>query len=81
MSDIIAARLDELKALIERYPVYLPVSAAAELLHMTPETLRASIEQGTCPFGFSWRLGERSAYKIPTLTFYAWYTRAVSVPA
>lgn len=64
--------LDEL---IAAHPVYLPVLAVAEFLHMKPEALRASIEQGRCPFGFSWKLGDRSGYKIPTVTFVAWFTK------
>lgn len=64
--------LDEL---ISAHPVYLPVLTTAEFLHMKPEALRASIEQGRCPFGFSWKLGDRSGYKIPTATFVAWLTK------
>ena len=48
------------------------ITKAAELLHMKPEALLASIEQKRCPFGFCWQLGDRVAYKIPTLTFYQW---------
>ena len=43
----------------------------------TPMQIRASIESGNCPFGFLWRLGDRSAYKIPTITFVAWLTKGV----
>lgn len=58
--------------IIEQYPCCIPVSAAAELLHTKPEALRAAMEQQRCPFGFSWKLGERAAYKIPTLAFVSW---------
>ncbi len=58
----------ELRRLLTENPQYLPVSAVAEYLHMAPAALRASIEQGRCPFGFSWKLGERAGYKIPTVT-------------
>ena len=64
-----------LDQLVSTYPAYLPVLAAAEFLHMRPEALRASIEQGRCPFGFSWKMGDRSGYKIPTVTFVAWFTK------
>ena len=64
-----------LAELISAYPIYLPIPIAAEFLHMKPEALRASIEQGRCPFGFSWKLGDRSGYKIPTVTFVAWFTK------
>ena len=56
-------RMDEVSHLVERYPLYLPVIVAAEALHMKPEALRASIEQGRCPFGFCWKLGEIGSLK------------------
>ena len=72
--EILKARMDAVSDLIERYPLYIPVIAAAEFLHVGAEALRASIEQGKCPFGFCWRLGDRMAYKLPTLTFVCWVT-------
>lgn len=69
---ILKARMIELGNLVEANPVYLPVTAVAEFLHVKPEALRASMEQGRCPFGFAWRLGEKAAYKVPTLAFYTW---------
>lgn len=72
---ILESRLDELEQLVEHYPLYIPVLAAAELLHIKPEALRASIEQGRCPFGFCWTLGGRMAYKLPTITFVNWFTK------
>ncbi len=74
---LLSTRLDELSALVEAYPLYIPVAAAADFLHIKEPALRASIESGSCPFGFSWRLGDRSAYKIPTITFVAWLTKGV----
>lgn len=68
-----------LSRLVEQYPLYVPVLAAAELLHLKPEALRASIEQGRCPFGFCWQLGDRMAYKVPTLTFVRWFTHGTAV--
>lgn len=69
----------ELSRLVETYPLYIPVLAAAEVLHVKPEALRASIEQGRCPFGFCWQLGDRMAYKLPTLAFAAWITQGAAV--
>ena len=66
-----------LKDLCQEYPFYIPVDVAAEFLHMKPAGLRASMDQGRCPFGFSWSLGDKSGYKIPTATFVAWYTKGV----
>ena len=50
--EILKERMDAMSTLIERYPLYIPVIAAAEFLHVGAEALRASIEQGKCPFGF-----------------------------
>ena len=50
---------EQLKCLCRKHPIYIPVDVAAEFLHVKPAGLRASIEQGRCPFGFSWSLGER----------------------
>ena len=72
---ILADSMAALSRLVEQYPMYIPVLAAAELLHIKPEALRASIEQGRCPFGFCWSLGDRMAYKVPTLTFVRWFTK------
>ena len=68
--------IEELKALCEKYPVYIPIRAAASFLRVSEAGLRCSIDQGRCRFGFSWRLGERSGYKIPTMTFAAWLTNS-----
>lgn len=64
-----------LQKLISDFPLYIPVTEAAAFLHVRPEALRASIDQGRCPFGFSWTLGDRSGYKIPTIAFYSWLTK------
>lgn len=69
---------EELQALVTEHPIYIPVAAAASFLHIKPEALRASIDQGHCPFGFSWKLGDRAGYKIPTITFMSWLTKGVS---
>ena len=74
---ILLDRTKELAALLEAYPVFVPVNAAAAYLHIKPEALRASIDQCRCPFGFSWQLGDRPAYKIPVITFIAWLTKGV----
>ena len=77
---VLQERMRAMSALIEKYPLYIPVIAAAEFLHVGAEALRASIEQGKCPFGFCWRLGDRMAYKLPTLTFVCWVTCSPTVP-
>lgn len=70
-------QLTSLRELANQYPLYIPISAAADYLHIKEAGLRAAIEQGTCPFGISWKLGDRAAYKIPTITFVAWLTKGV----
>lgn len=73
--NLLGENMSKLSELVEKYPMYIPVLAAAELLHVKPEALRASIEQGRCPFGFCWQLGDRTAYKVPTVTFVNWFTK------
>ena len=73
--NLLGENMSKLSELVEKYPLYIPVLAAAELLHVKPEALRASIEQGRCPFGFCWALGDRMAYKVPTVTFVNWFTK------
>ena len=74
-------RLSELDELVKKYPIYIPADEVAAFLHMKGNALRASMEQGRCPFGIAWKLGERMAYKIPTVTFYVWFTKAALIAA
>ena len=76
-SSAVTDRLTALGELADQYPLYIPISAAADYLHVKEAGLRAAIEQGPCPFGISWKLGDRAAYKIPTITFVAWLTKGV----
>ena len=45
------------------------------------ESLKAAVEQGKCPFAYSWQKDIRGyrAFKIPTVTFYLWYTNCHGV--
>lgn len=72
---------EQLITLVQSNPIYIPVSEAAAFLHMGTDALRASMEQGRCPFGFSWKLGERNGYKIPTIAFVAWLTKGTFSPS
>ncbi len=65
----------QLNQLVTTHPCYIPVAEAAAFLHMGTDALRASIEQNRCPFGFSWKMGDRNGYKIPTITFVSWLTK------
>ena len=67
----------KLQEMLRRYPVYLPLSVVAKFLNMKPEGLRACIKQGRCPFGLGYEVDDKSAFKIPTETFFLWYTHAV----
>lgn len=67
--------MEELKRIIEEYPICVPVPVAAAYVGVSPQCLRASIEQNRCPFGFSWKLGDRSGYKIPTIAFVSWLSK------
>lgn len=69
---LLADNLAAVSRLVETYPLYVPVLEVAELLHIKPAALRASIEQGRCPFGICWKLGDRFGYKIPTTALCAW---------
>ena len=70
-------KLNELNELIGRNPSYIPLTEAALFLGMNADGLRASIEHGGCPFGLGWKKDVRGnrAFKIPTATFYLWYTQ------
>lgn len=81
MGEVVNECMEELNQLVTAYPRYIPVGVAANFLHLKPEALRASIEQNRCPFAFCWRLGERTAYKVPTLTFVSWFTKGLVLPS
>lgn len=68
---------EELKALTEKYPIYLPLPVVAKFMGMNAEGLRCAIEQGRAPFGISWQKDAHGnkAFKIPTVTFFYWYTQ------
>ena len=74
----VAENLDALSALCDQYPLKIPLTAAAEFLHVHPDGLRSAAEKGQLPFGFGWQkdlLGNR-AFCIPTVRFYLWYTQS-----
>lgn len=74
LSDLVSTRMMELENLAINNPYSLSIEKAASFLHTTPECLRASIEQGRCPFGYAWAVGDRISYKIPTITFISYVT-------
>lgn len=70
-------RLEELKELCKEHPVCIPVREAAKFIGVAEDCLRAAMDQNRCPFGFSWRLGTRGGYKIPTIAFASWMTKGM----
>lgn len=67
-------KMDELNAIVEKYPISIPLPVVADFLGVKDEGLRAGIYNGTCPFGIAWKLGNNRAFKIPTTKFYLWMT-------
>ena len=76
LPEIIKSKLTELDSLIDKYPNSIPVSAVAKFMGMDDDVLRTTIIRGTCPFGVGGKqLGaSRMGCKIPTVTFFLWYT-------
>ncbi len=70
--------IEKLNALVKEYPIYIPLPKVATFLGADAEGLRNSIEKGQCPFGIGWKKSNfgNKAFKIPTVTFYLWYTQA-----
>lgn len=73
----IQEKLDELNKIVEKNPISLPLPEVAAFLGMDAESLRCSIEQNRCPFGLGWQrtVNGYRAFKIPTVTFFMWYTQ------
>lgn len=74
MPTAIADKLHRLTEICEQYPNAIPVEVAAEFNGTHPESLRESLKEGTCPFGYAWNRGSRSGFCIPTIRFYLWIT-------
>lgn len=72
-------RIDELKALCEKYPVCIPIREVAKFLGASEDGIRAACLQGRCPFGYAWKIGERAGFKIPTMAFVCWLTKGAVV--
>lgn len=70
-------KLDELNEIVKDHPVYIPPQVAAKFLGMNPATLIASIQARQCPFAFGYQktLHSNATNKIPSATFYLWYTQ------
>ncbi|WP_101698661.1 hypothetical protein [Clostridium minihomine] len=73
-------KLCELNQLVEEYPDLIPLPVAARFMKVSPEGLRAYLDNHIAPFGLMWhQMGAvNKAYKIPTVKFYLWYTNGVA---
>lgn len=73
----VADKLNALDALVDQYPVQIPVKACAEFLSIGQDSLRRSIETGNCPFALGWQKAGAAnrAFCVPTVPFYLWYTQ------
>ena len=74
----VAEKVKQLKELVNKHPVDIPLPEAAKLMGTNPETLRAAIDRGNFKPGYSWRreLATTKGYKIPTVPFYLWYMQS-----
>ena len=73
----IQKQMDELNALVEKYPIDIPLTECAAFLHTNPDSLRCAIDMGRCPFAYGWKKAMKGnrAYHIPTIAFYLWITQ------
>ena len=79
----ILEKLNELEALVEKYPTKIPLREVSEFLGVNEEGLRAALMRGNAPFGFAYQR-EDGAYRvivIPTVKFYLWYTQSIPLLA
>ena len=65
--------LDKVDALIEKYPLRIPIPVLADFLQMDENSTRAAVEGGA--FGFAWRKAGKvnKAYCVPTAQFVRWH--------
>jgi hypothetical protein len=77
----IIRNIQTLNSMVTENPQYLSIVDVAKFLGVKPDGLRNSIDRGQCPFGFGWKINKNGnrGYKIPTVTFYLWYTQAVGL--
>jgi len=77
----ITDKLAELDQLVEKNPQYIPLTTCATFLGAKSDGLRMAIESGRCPFGICWKCvgAANRAFKIPTVTFYMWYTQGALI--
>lgn len=70
-------KMEELNHLIETYPDYIPLPKCASFLGMDDDGLRRAIETGQCSFGLGWQRSNAAnrAFKIPSFTFYLWFSQ------
>ncbi|WP_035317110.1 hypothetical protein [Clostridium sp. MSTE9] len=74
-------KIIELNSLAERYPDIIPLPEVARFMKISPEGLRAYLDNDSVSFGMTWhKMGAvNKAYKIPTVRFYAWYRNGLGM--
>lgn len=73
----VVENMERLNALVEKYPIDIPLPEVAKLMGTNPDCLRAAIDCGSFKPGYSWRKEKAlsKGYKIATIPFYLWYTQ------
>lgn len=71
----IAARVQNLNLLADKWPVLVPIPVCCKFMHISDEGLRRAILKKQVPGAFWWRkLNKQNyAYRIQTLPLYDWY--------
>lgn len=72
MNENIVQKLRTLDEICTQYADSIPVQVVADYVGCTPAALRNAMLAQTCPFGYAWKNGARSAFCIPTVRFYNW---------
>lgn len=74
--EAIKNKLRELEALMNEYPLKLPLVKVAEFLGMNEDGLKAALVRGNVPFGFGYQKADNGyrVFVIPSVPFYCWYT-------
>lgn len=77
---VIKKRIEQLTALVTKFPMTIPVIQCAKYLNISDEGLRSAIRLKQIPGAIYWKQpGKQNyAYKIETLKFYFWQLDAVS---
>lgn len=77
MNKVIQNKITELDTMVEKYPQNIPIKVLADFLGWKESTLRWAIERGNFPgVWYQTCLNGRKVYKVLTVPFYFYYTKA-----